>query len=154
VIKMRDRLTTELATLDRDLNRLVAAAVPTLCALNGVGTDVAGAVLVAAGDNPERLRSEGAFANPWGVAPLPSRMTARQGLPTAVPRSLSKQVALTSRDRRTRHSDPKECEVRAHEKRGEFRIVQIESGGCRRARTLHLAVSLGTTPCPPPEVRS
>jgi transposase len=65
-------LTTELATLDRDLDRLVAAAAPTLCALKGVGTDVAGAVLVAAGDNPERLRSEGAFANLCGVAPLPA----------------------------------------------------------------------------------
>ena len=52
----RQMLTTELATLDRDLDRLVAAAVPTLCALKGVGPDVAGAVLVAAGDNPERLR--------------------------------------------------------------------------------------------------
>jgi transposase len=78
VIKMGDRLATELATLDRDLHRLVAAAVPTLCALKGVGTDVAGAVLVAAGDNPERLRSEGAFANPCGVAPLPSRLAARR----------------------------------------------------------------------------
>jgi transposase len=29
-------------------------------------------VLVAAGDNPERLRSEGAFANLCGVAPLPA----------------------------------------------------------------------------------
>jgi transposase len=65
-------LTAELATLDRDLDRLVATAAPTLCALKGVGTDVAGAVLVAAGDNPERLRSEGAFANLCGVAPLPA----------------------------------------------------------------------------------
>jgi transposase len=65
-------LTTELATLDRDLDRLVAAAAPTLCALKGVGTDVAGAVLVAAGDNPARLRSEGGFANLCGVAPLPA----------------------------------------------------------------------------------
>ena len=65
-------LTAELATLDRDLDRLVAAAAPTLCALKGVGTDVAGAVLVAAGDNPERLRSEGAFANLCDVAPLPA----------------------------------------------------------------------------------
>ena len=64
-------LTAELATLDRDLDRLVAAAAPTLCALKGVGTDV-GAVLAAAGDNPERLRSEGAFANLCGVAPLPA----------------------------------------------------------------------------------
>jgi transposase len=65
-------LTSELATLDRDLDRLVAAAAPTLCARKGVGTDVAEAVLVAAGDNPERLRSEGAFANLCGVAPLPA----------------------------------------------------------------------------------
>ena len=65
-------LTAELATLDRDLERLVATAAPTLCALKGVGTDVAGAVLVAAGDHPERLRSEGAFANLCGVAPLPA----------------------------------------------------------------------------------
>jgi transposase len=65
-------LAAELATLDRDLDRLVAAAAPTLCALKGVGTDVAGAVLVAAGDHPERLRSEGAFANLCGVAPLPA----------------------------------------------------------------------------------
>jgi transposase len=65
-------LSSDLATLDRDLDRLVAAAAPTLCALKGVGTDVAGAVLVAAGDKPERLRSEGAFANLCGVAPLPA----------------------------------------------------------------------------------
>ena len=45
------RLSAELATLDRDLDWLVAAPAPTLCALKGVGTDVAGAVLVAAGDH-------------------------------------------------------------------------------------------------------
>jgi transposase len=66
------QLAAEVVTLDRDLDRLVAAAAPTLCALKGVGTDVAGAVLVAAGDHPERLRSEGAFANLFGVAPLPA----------------------------------------------------------------------------------
>jgi transposase len=65
-------LSAEVGTLDRDLARLVAAAAPALCALKGVGTDVAGAVLVAAGDHPERLRSEGAFANLCGVAPLPA----------------------------------------------------------------------------------
>jgi transposase len=65
-------LTAELTTLDRDLDRLVAAAPLTLCALKGVGTDVAGAVLVAAGDDPERRHSEGAFANLCGVAPLPA----------------------------------------------------------------------------------
>jgi Transposase IS116/IS110/IS902 family len=48
------------------------SAAPTLCALKGVGTDVAAVVLVAAGDNPARLRSEGEFANLCGVAPLPA----------------------------------------------------------------------------------
>jgi transposase len=42
--------------------------------LVGVGTDTAAALLVAAGDNPERLRSEGAFARLCGVAPLPSHL--------------------------------------------------------------------------------
>jgi transposase len=65
-------LNAEIEMLDRDLDRIVSAAAPALCALKGVGTDVAGAVLVAAGDNPERLRSEGAFANLCGVAPLPA----------------------------------------------------------------------------------
>jgi transposase len=36
----------------------------------GVGYDVAAKLLVAAGDNPDRLRSEAAFANLCGVAPL------------------------------------------------------------------------------------
>jgi len=36
------------------------------------GTDVAGALLVAARDNPERLSSEAAFARLCGVAPLPA----------------------------------------------------------------------------------
>ena len=33
------------------------------------GTDTAGALLVSAGDNPQRLRSEAAFAHHCGVAP-------------------------------------------------------------------------------------
>src|ERR1022692_3208339 len=40
-------LSAEVATLDRDLARLVAAAAPALCALKGVGTDVAGASTVS-----------------------------------------------------------------------------------------------------------
>jgi transposase len=36
----------------------------------GVGIDTAAALLVAAGDNPERLRSEAAWAHLCGVAPI------------------------------------------------------------------------------------
>ncbi|GGZ87451.1 hypothetical protein GCM10010389_27290 [Streptomyces echinoruber] len=45
---------------------------PAPAELNGVGPDVAGQLLVTAGDNPDRLRSEAAFAMPCGVAPLPA----------------------------------------------------------------------------------
>jgi len=41
---------------------------PPLLALPGVGTEVAGQLLTTAGDNPERLRSEAAFAHLCGVA--------------------------------------------------------------------------------------
>lgn len=58
--------------LDAELIRLTKEVAPALCALHGVGPEVAGALLVAAGDNPERLRSEGSFANLCGVAPLPA----------------------------------------------------------------------------------
>jgi transposase len=61
-------LTHEITVLDQ----LVAETAPALLAIKGVGTDTAGALLVAAGDNPERLRSEGAFAHRCGVAPVPA----------------------------------------------------------------------------------
>ncbi len=66
------RLTGEVTELDVQLERLVATAAPALAAVKGVGTQTAAALLVAAGDNPERLRSEGAFAHLCGVAPIPA----------------------------------------------------------------------------------
>jgi transposase len=65
-------LTAELVVLDRELGRLTLDAAPALCDLTGVGPDVAGALLVAAGDNPERLRSDAAFASLCGVSPVPA----------------------------------------------------------------------------------
>ena len=63
-------LSSEIAVLDVELTRLTNDVAPALCGLTGVGTDVAGALLVAVGDNPARLRSEGSFANLCSVAPL------------------------------------------------------------------------------------
>jgi len=65
-------LTHEIDELDAMLGPLVAAIAPNLVALNGVGTDVAGQLLVTAGDNPDRLRSEAAFAHLCGVSPIPA----------------------------------------------------------------------------------
>jgi transposase len=56
--------------LDAQLAVLVRATAPDLLAVEGVGIDTAAILLVAAGDNPERLRSEAAFAHLCGVAPL------------------------------------------------------------------------------------
>ncbi len=66
----RSRSKTEIAEIDKILTGLVAETAPELVAINGVGTDVATALLVAAGDNPERLRSEATFAHLCGVAPI------------------------------------------------------------------------------------
>jgi transposase len=66
------QLTAELTRLDEQLDPLVAKAAPALVAVPGVGTDTAAALLIAAGDNPQRLRSEAAFAHLCGVAPIPA----------------------------------------------------------------------------------
>jgi transposase len=50
------QLSAEIAELDRHLHRLVAAAAPQLLAFKGVATDMAAALLLAAGDNPQRGR--------------------------------------------------------------------------------------------------
>lgn len=65
-------LTAEITDLDTLITPLVAAINPRLLAAKGVGPEVAGQLLVTAGDNPERLRSEAAFAMLCGVAPLPA----------------------------------------------------------------------------------
>ena len=65
-------LTEQLRRLDGELKPLVAKAAPRLMAINGIGTQIAGQLLESAGDNPERLRSESAFAHLCGVAPVPA----------------------------------------------------------------------------------
>jgi transposase len=56
--------------LDRELETLVRRCAPTLLEIYGVGINTAAILLVAAGDNPHRLKSEAAFAHLCGVAPL------------------------------------------------------------------------------------
>jgi transposase len=65
-------LDAELDRLDALLEDLVATTAPQLLALHGVGPDTAASLLVAAGDNPDRLKSEAAWANLCGVSPLPA----------------------------------------------------------------------------------
>lgn len=63
-------LTEELAELDEQLAVLTTATAPTLVALNGAGTQTAAVLLVAAGDNPDRLHSPASFVALCGASPL------------------------------------------------------------------------------------
>jgi transposase len=65
-------LDAEIAELDEKIESLLLATAPDLLALFGVGPDTAAALLVAAGDNPERLHSEAAWAHLCGVSPIPA----------------------------------------------------------------------------------
>jgi len=65
-------LDVEMAELDEELEPLLFATAPDLLAHFGVGPDTAAALLMAAGDNPERMRSEAAWAHLCRVSPLPA----------------------------------------------------------------------------------
>jgi transposase len=65
------QLDDEAAQLKVELERVVHDAAPAgLLDEQGVGSDVAAALMIAAGDNPERLHSEASFAALCGVSPL------------------------------------------------------------------------------------
>ena len=65
-------LTEEINELEEALAPLVKETNPALAATKGVGTITAAQLLVTAGDNPDRLRSEAAFAALTGVSPIPA----------------------------------------------------------------------------------
>jgi len=65
-------LNDEIRSLDALLGELIYATAPSLLELYGVGVDAAATLLVTAGDNPDRLRSEGSWAHLCGVTPVPA----------------------------------------------------------------------------------
>jgi len=65
-------LAAEIDRLDDLLLPLITLRAPALLATPGVGPDSAAILLIAAGDNPERLRSEAAWAHLCGSAPIPA----------------------------------------------------------------------------------
>lgn len=65
-------LDEEVRLLDRRIADIVQVAAPATAALFAVGPETASALLVAIGDNPDRLRSERALARLCGAAPIPA----------------------------------------------------------------------------------
>lgn len=80
VARRHEILSQEITELDARLERLVAEAAPELLALAGVGTNHAATLLVLAGDNPGRLKSEASFASLCGVSPVEARPRARSSV--------------------------------------------------------------------------
>lgn len=65
-------LDDEIALADQRITTAVTRLAPNTLALPGAGPQVTAQLVVTAGDNPERLRSEAALAHLCGVAPLPA----------------------------------------------------------------------------------
>lgn len=63
-------LTSEIRDLEHRITTALTSHTPTLLGRQGIGPDNASALLIAAGDNPDRLRSEASFAALCGVSPL------------------------------------------------------------------------------------
>jgi transposase len=101
-------LDTEVKALDCQIKALVERTAPELVALFGVGVELAGQFLMTAGDNPERIHHEAAFAKLCGVAPQPAssgRTTGRHRLSRSGDRAANSTlyiVAIT----RMRHHEP------------------------------------------------
>lgn len=65
-------LDEEVASLEKELDALTLRIVPHLRQRFGIGPDVAGILVVTAGDHGARLRSEAAFSMLCGASPIPA----------------------------------------------------------------------------------
>jgi transposase len=63
-------LTREIRDAQRRIAAAVASTAPRLLELDGIGPDAGATLLIAAGDNPDRLTSEASFAALCGVSPV------------------------------------------------------------------------------------
>lgn len=66
------QLTEQIDDLTTHLQRLLTDHTPALIGVFGLGPDTAAQLLITAGDNPDRLRSEAAFAALTGSCPVPA----------------------------------------------------------------------------------
>ena len=65
-------LDAEAKDLSGMIEQLVTRTAPQLLEQFGIGVDTAAEILIVAGDNPERIHSEAAFAKLAGISPVPA----------------------------------------------------------------------------------
>jgi transposase len=70
--RRHQQLTSEIREIESELHRLTLETAPALVNTFGVGPNTAATLLITAGCNPDRLRSESAFAALCGIAPIPA----------------------------------------------------------------------------------
>ena len=114
VARRYEALSREIDELEAHLDRLVGQVAPELVSLPGIGTDNAATLLVVAGDNPQRLRSEASFANLCGVAPIEasSGKVVRHRLNRGGNREANRALYMTCLARMRRDQRTKEYVVR------------------------------------------
>lgn len=107
-------LDEEIHVADSRLRTLTLATAPKTTALFGVGIEIAGQMLVTAGDNPERLRSEAAFAHLCAAAPIPasSGRSDRHRLNRGGDREANRALYMTVVTRMRRHEPTRACVTR------------------------------------------
>ena len=67
-----EHLDTEDTDLTKQITDLLAREAPELLDVFGVGPDVAAALLISVGGNPDRMRTEASFAALCGISPIPA----------------------------------------------------------------------------------
>ena len=115
-----------MAEINAVLHPPVAETAPDLITLNAVGPDTAGALIVAAGDNPERLGNEATFPQLCGVSPLDasSGKQLRHRLNRGGDRQANSAlwrivVTRMASDPRTQRYVERRCKDGTHESRGD-----------------------------------
>jgi transposase len=121
-------LTTQADDLEAQLDDLATAANPHLRSIRGVGPTTAAQLLVTAGGNPDRLRTEASFAALCGTAPVPasSGKTTRYRLSRGGDRAANSALHTIALNRMT--SDPRTRDYVTRQraiKRGNSEILRM-----------------------------
>jgi transposase len=82
----------EIADLDAMSGAIVDEFAPNVVARNSIGQTGAAQLLLTAGDNPERLRSEASFAALCGVSPVPASSGKPSGI-VSIPAAIAPPIA-------------------------------------------------------------
>lgn len=108
------QLNTEIAGHEKLLGQLTAQSAPDLSAAFTVGPDTAAEMLIVAGDYPDRVRSEPAFAKLCGVSPIPASlgMTTRHRLNRGGHRQANAALYRVVIVRMQHHEPTKACVAR------------------------------------------